>query len=359
MAAPLAFNQLSLVPLGAGDLIDRAVRLYRRHFMTLIRIAAPPVIVSATGSVMMTLGNRSDYLTGGDVLLALLGLLFWVGGMLLNIIVMGGAARNLITHLLWGEPFSARTTYRNVRARFWALLGAALLMSIWVVIAFIISVIIWAIIMQFVINAAVISAVNTPWMAAIIGIAGTLMVTIPILILFFFMSKFIAYIPQVIMIEGRGVFDAIGRSFMLARSNLRRLMTMFLFYWFATWSALMLLLIPLLWYGSAQGVQIRPDKAESWPMWYAIGYNVLTQVSAILLVPVLMLGLSLLYLDERVRQEGYDVELIAARQLGGVPNMYGSPHAPYPSPNMAWTQAQATVQPQTQQQTPRSVFGLR
>ncbi|MCA1606168.1 MAG: hypothetical protein LC775_12015 [Acidobacteria bacterium] len=34
-------NQLSLAPLGAGDLIDRAVRLYRRHFITLIRIAAP------------------------------------------------------------------------------------------------------------------------------------------------------------------------------------------------------------------------------------------------------------------------------------------------------------------------------
>ena len=45
----LAFNelQLALAPLGAGDLIDRAVRLYRQHFLTLIRIAAPPVSISA------------------------------------------------------------------------------------------------------------------------------------------------------------------------------------------------------------------------------------------------------------------------------------------------------------------------
>ena len=35
-------NQLPLAPLGAGDLIDRAVRLYRQHLFTLIRIAAPP-----------------------------------------------------------------------------------------------------------------------------------------------------------------------------------------------------------------------------------------------------------------------------------------------------------------------------
>jgi len=37
-------SELALAPLGAGDLIDRAVRLYRQHFLTLIRIAAPPFL---------------------------------------------------------------------------------------------------------------------------------------------------------------------------------------------------------------------------------------------------------------------------------------------------------------------------
>ena len=97
-------------------------------------------------------------------------------------------------------------------------------------------------------------------------------------------------------------------------------------------------------------------------MWYAIGYNVLTQVSVILLVPVLMLGLSLLYLDERVRQEGYDVELLAARQLGVLPSSYGSPHAPYPSPAVAQSQVYGTAQPPLsppQASQPGSPLGLR
>jgi hypothetical protein len=34
-----------------------------------------------------------------------------------------------------------------------------------------------------------------------------------------------------------------------------------------------------------------------------------------------MLGLSLLYVDERVRHEGYDIELMAAQQLGEVPDI--------------------------------------
>ena len=52
-------TELALAPLGAGDLIDRAVRLYRRHFLTLIRIAAPPVLVSAVGSTLTTIAFRA------------------------------------------------------------------------------------------------------------------------------------------------------------------------------------------------------------------------------------------------------------------------------------------------------------
>jgi hypothetical protein len=44
-----------------------------------------------------------------------------------------------------------------------------------------------------------------------------------------------------------------------------------------------------------------------------------------------MLGLSLLYVDDRVRHEGYDVELMAARMLGEIPPLppqYANPLQP-------------------------------
>ena len=91
MATPQAINQLSLAPLGAGDLIDRAVRLYRRHFTTLIRIAAPPVLTQTLGSLMMTVAQHSTRLGGLAYLLIVVGFFLWVGGVLLNFIVMGGA----------------------------------------------------------------------------------------------------------------------------------------------------------------------------------------------------------------------------------------------------------------------------
>lgn len=324
--------------------------------MTLIRIAAPPVVISAIGSVLMTITNRSPAgrLSGGDVLLALFGFLLWGGGVLLNVIVMGGAARNLITHLLWNEPFSARTTYRNVRARFWGLFGASLIVAIWIFIAMILAVLVWALVVQLFIFGRYSGAYVNTWFALALVIIWIVAVTFLALLFFFLLVKFIAYVPQVMMIEGRGVFDSVGRSFTLARGNLRRLMAMFLFHSFATWSALMILIIPLLWYGYLQGVNISPAKAITWPMWYAVGYSVITQASAILLAPVWMLGLSLMYVDERVRQEGYDVELIASRQLGGMPNAYGAPHAPQAAPITSQAPAYATGHAQS-----RSPLGLR
>jgi hypothetical protein len=350
-----AIEGLSLVPLGAGDLIDRAVRLYRRHFMTLIRIAAPPVIITTIGSLMAAVGSRSTRLEASTVLLLLLGFLIQVGGLLLNVIVIGGAARNLITHLLWNEPFSARTTYRNVRARFGSLFGASLIIAIWVFIAFIVALLAWALVVQLFIFGRYAGAEVHSWLGSALVILWILAMTFLAFLLFFLMVKFIAYVPQVLMIEGRGVFDSIGRSFTLARGNLRRLMAMFLFYWFATWSALMILIIPLLWYGHAQGVNILPNRAESWPMWYAIGYSVLTQVSGIVLVPVLILGLSLMYVDERVRQEGYDIELIAAQHLV-MPNLYGGPQdVPY----RQTMNAPAHATSPSQHYSPGSTLGLR
>ena len=121
--AALQVNQLPLAPLGAGDLIDRAVRLYRRHFFTLIRIAAPPVLVSAVGSTFTTIAFREIGQTSSSSDVAFYLLALFIGGFivlcgsLFSIIVMGGATRNLVAHLLSNEPVTVRTTYRAVKSR--------------------------------------------------------------------------------------------------------------------------------------------------------------------------------------------------------------------------------------------------
>ena len=329
----LAVNQLPLAPLGAGDLIDRAVRLYRRHFTTLIRIAAPPVVISAAGGVVMSVGWRALTATASEsslaiyILLVIAGLFLWLGGMLLNVIVMGGATRNLVAHLLWDEPVSARSTYSNARSRFWGLLAATIIIGIIALITFV--VIFYIVVIVLMIIAFGVFMLGLPsWLSGILYALSVLTVILAALWLFFLVAGRFAYVPQVMLVEGKGVFASIGRSALLASRNVKRLMAMVLFSSFAAYSALMILLVPLGWYGYLNGIEVLQLNSEKWPAWYAISYEVVVQLSTILLTPVWMLGLSLLYVDERVRHEGYDIELMASRRLGEIPVLTGGQAAP-------------------------------
>src|SRR5216117_2203725 len=281
-------SELALAPLGAGDLIDRAVRLYRQHFLTLVRIAAPPVLVSAAGSTITTITFREFTATSSEMRLAFFVLLWLAGvviigcGSLFSIIVMGVATRNLVAHLLWNEPVSMSTTYRAVKSRFWGLLGGSLLMASWLGLAASVAFMVWFMIFYFVALASVVLTKLSNWLAVTMGVLGGTVATIVALTLFFFLAGRVAYVPQAMLVEGRGVFSAVGRSFSLASGNVRRLMAMALFTFFATYSALMLLMIPLGWYGYLNGVDLSPF-GDTWPTWYAIGYQVILQCSHIML----------------------------------------------------------------------------
>lgn len=341
-------NDLPLVPLGAGDLIDRAVRLYRRHLLVLIRIAAPPVFISAFGSVLWTIAWRGFFSTPSDlafavyIFLSLASFVLITGGHIFSLLVMGGASRNLVMHLLSNEPVLARTTYAAVRARFWSLLGASVLMIMWLGVAFGVAFFGWYFVVVFVSLGAILLGRWAPvWISAISGVIGFLAASALALWLFFFMAGRIAYVPQVMLVEGKSVLESMSRSFSLARGNVRRIMAMTLFITFATYSALMILVIPLGFYGYLSGIDPSPWNNSDWPMWYSIGYSVLAPLSSILLAPVWMLGLSLLYVDERVRHEGYDIELMASQRLDAMPNInVTSPFAPaistYPAPMPAF-----------------------
>lgn len=332
--ATASANDLHIVPLGAGDLIDRAVRLYRRHLFTLMRIAAPPVIVSAIGWVMWTIGSRRVANTPDTAGLVFYILLMFtsgcvvIAGHIFSLIVMGGASRNLVAHLLWNEPVLARTTYAAVRSRFWSLLGASILVMFWLWISLMVGSFGGYMVVIVLILMLVFLGQWAPfWLTLIVGIGGGITATAVFLWTFFFIAGKVAYVPQVMLVEGKRVFESVGRSFTLAKGNVRRLMAMTLFIVFVTYSALMILVIPLGWYGYLNGIELW--NAAQWPVWYAIAYSVLEPLSSIMLAPVWMLGMSLMYVDERVRHEGYDIELMASQKLPPMPQInVSSPFAP-------------------------------
>jgi hypothetical protein len=322
----LARNQLALAPLGAGDLIDRALRLYRRHFFVLIRTAAPPIIIVAAGWMLMSISFREIFIVSdrSELFLNILLLMASVGimttGYLLIVVVMGGATRTLVAHLLRNDPVTARATYAAVKARFWGLMLASIIILIFVsfmlyVAVFFTEIVIVACVFA---GAGLVNIVPVWLVAIVLTIIGLCAVAVLMFGFFFIVGK-IAYVPQVMLVEGKGVFEAVGRSFVLAKGNARRLMAMTLFTTFATVSALVLLVVFLLIIGSVNGFDW--NNSAEWPAWYTTSFSIIGPLSSIMLTPVWMLGLSLLYVDERVRHEGYDIELMAAQQLGEIPDI--------------------------------------
>jgi hypothetical protein len=362
--ATLAVKQLQLAPLGAGDLIDRTVRLYRRHFMALIRASAPPVFVSAAGTVLWSISIRSMSFTGSEgrlllyITTAVVGAVVYLLGLLAQLIVMGGASRNLVMHLLWGEPVTARLIYRSVRSRFWGLLGATLSVVLWLLMSVVLSWVVLSILIFLIFLVVLLATVTgVAWLTVVLSILLYLAAIVLWVFVFFYAAGRVAYVPQVLMVEGRGVLDSVARSVELARGNVRRLAGMFLFTGFAGYSAVMLLLIPLGWAAYLLGVNPFEMDATRVPAWYTVSYEVVGQFATILLAPVWMMGLSLLYVDERVRHEGYDIELMAAQRFGEMPQLPSGVHAPV-APAIAPPRAKNKQPPKSEEKFPGSVLGL-
>ncbi len=253
---------------------------------------------------------------------------------MLFVVVMGGATRELVAHLLAGEPVTVRAVYRSVRERFWRLVVATLVVGVWLSVAVSVAGFVWLMFVGFGSAGVAILATSLgvpEWAVAVAVIVVTLAGAVASLVLLLFLGGQVAYVLQAMMVEGRGVGAAVNRSVTLARGHLRRLAGMIVFTTFASYSAWLLLVTPLLYVGYVQGYNLNPFVSGDAPVWYEIGLQVMWQASSVLLAPVWMLGLSLLYIDERVRQEGYDVELLAARVLGDVPELprgIASPLAP-------------------------------
>lgn len=347
-------------PLGAGDLIDRAVRFYRKNFWTFVLIASPPVIAGTIVSVGWTVLGRQIFSAGADRSSAeftFYYLFLWSGSVLIwlietiaTLVVMGGASRNFVRHLLFGEAITFRETYRNVTRRLTGLITASTLMAV-VLGAIGMALVYFGLVVGLLLIALIVAVFTfIPIVAFVLSLAAGLATALLTVWLFFLAASRLAYVPQIMLVEGQGVFSAIGRSAGLASGNVRRLGALFIFTSFAAYSALALLYVPLAWYASANGVEVLPFAGELVPAWYEIASSLIWQVSFILLSPVWMVGLCLLYVDERVRHEGYDIELMAASRLGEIPDVpasYINPLHPALSASSTASQPPSTSAPRS------------
>ena len=291
-----------------------------------MRIAILPALLSYLGMMALTFGIRNFSTTKGDlriatsVLLFLGGLSLYATGKAALIFLLGGTARELVNHFMDGSAVTVRGAYGTVRQHFWRLVGAAVLI---IALAATLGIfLLYAVIMVlgvYVLATGWVLSVFPFWIQVTLHIIVGVLAFIVVTILVLMSVKRIVFLPQAIAVENKSVSAALSRSFSLAGGELRRkdfipIMALVFFYIYISWSVLWLFLVPVYLYAGMNGIDLGPLNPQQ-PLWYIVLTNTISQASEILLLPVLMIGFVLLYIDSRVRREGYDLELLANRYL--------------------------------------------
>src|SRR5258706_6114064 len=101
-------NFTILEPMSTGDVIDRAVRLYRRNFTPLVAIVAVPSVIGYVAGLAFTWGYAklltsatnpgSGAVEGAAVLLLILGLIGQSGWFFVQVFTLTGLARVVGDH---------------------------------------------------------------------------------------------------------------------------------------------------------------------------------------------------------------------------------------------------------------------
>ncbi|HSB10708.1 MAG TPA: hypothetical protein VLM38_14565 [Blastocatellia bacterium] len=320
-----------LEPMSTGDVIDRAVRLYRRNFTPLVSIVALPTLIGWIVSMMFWYGYTSllasasgqrSFPLSAIWMLALGGMGYPVWGFLL-LLTVSGLTRVVGDHVMLGERITFRGCISAVRRRFGAITLMGLLSMALVLAAYIVvSIVLVVLILVVGLLVGVIAAARLPQWIATTAVVITVIVAVAFFILLILVvAARVAFLPQSVMIEGESAGSALGRAMRLGKGNWYRVGAIVLFTYFVSLSLQSALMMPVV-IGLYLSGALTAEFFFS-PLW-SILYTSFRDVSNLLSFPISIVSFTLLYFDSRVRKEAYDVDLLA-REIN--PGFYWQPPA--------------------------------
>jgi hypothetical protein len=318
-------------PMSTGDVIDRAVRLYRRNFAALIGVMAVPSLIGYISSIMFLSGyarvlvavepGSAANVPAYAYLLLILGGAGYPVWLFTFLLAVAGLARAVGDQVMLGEPITFRGCVSAVRHRLGDITLMGMLMLVVMVMLYIaFTVILFALIMVVGAVAALTAASGMPpWVVTVMMVASVVVAAgLGVVAMLFIVVRFV-FMPQVVMIEGQSAGSALGRAMRLGQANWHRFGAVLLFYYFISLSLVAALQLPFMVVLYFLG--IGPAEIILNPAWNAV-YTGFNQIASLLAWPILLVALTLLYFDSRVRKEAYDLELLA-REIS--PGFYWQP----------------------------------
>jgi hypothetical protein len=272
---------IPLRPLGVGEILDGAFSTIRSYPMATLGMSAVVAALSALLqlAILLPLVTGLDSATGElvegldpEVFIGafVAGMVVFVVGALLAATILTGMVTVVLGEAVLGRPIKIGDAWRRVRRRIWALLGLALLQAL------------------------------------IVGL-GFLACVLPGLYLW---AKLSLSTPS-LMLEGRGVTDAMRRSAALVRGSWWRIFGILLLAYLITQIVGGILQLPFELFGSSPW---NTDPTADLSITGIVSGSVGQIVSGTITGSVLALITGVLYVDRRMRAEAFDLALNAAVQ---------------------------------------------
>ena len=305
---------IALRPLSLGDIYDAAFKIIRFNAAAtvgsavLVTAAAMAIPILVTATLVATHDFSTALDSNGDISSSDLAGLFtaygsmFLGGILqaLGLIFVTGMVVHVTAAAAAGRRLSLAAAWAATRGKRWRLVGLSFALSLGVGLAAAVTV-----------GAIFLAGFALDTAAAVLVIAGLVVTTIVLLVFFWVRVYYLAVPP--LMLEPVGVFAAMGRSFALTRGQFWRTFGIALLTVLITQIAASVLGIPFSLVGAFASVAAGTGGTSL--MIIVVANSLSTVVSSAFVTPFLSAVTSLQYLDQRIRKEGYDVELMTQAGL--------------------------------------------
>lgn len=304
---------IPLRPLGLGDMLDGAFRLVRFNpgatvgASVLVAAVAMAIPLGVTAAMTFT-GDSLDFFsrsledpayTPGTS--ELIGMVTAFGSYVVGAVLQGFGmilVAGMISHVAHGAALGRKLTlgqaWSATHGKRWRLVGLATLFAVLAVLS-------WVVAAVPVVVLAVV--VDSPIPAILVGI-----VMVPVLVVAWIFASTRLYLLSVpaLMLEQNGVFAAIRRAWNLSRGQFWRLLGISLLTALIAGFAAQIVAFPISMVGSVVAIV-----APEFYILATLGSGAIAQVvAAAITTPFTGAVTNLQYLDQRIRKESYEVELM-------------------------------------------------
>jgi hypothetical protein len=328
-------------PSTLSEILDQTIQIYRRQFPVFAGLAvAPYAAVLVPVCIFLLLGWWLGSLGSGFAKavafpgLLILGILIAAPVWIAVTALASGALNHAASHRYFGEGITIRGAWKEAWARGWSYTGLYLLeiLLIWVA-----PFVVW--ILVFMLGAAVAALAHSSGLAAAAGLLVGLLAVVVVAGLVAYgvwMLLRLALAFPACVVERISVMDALRRGPLLSRGTKGRIFLLYLLGGILNYLLTLTVTIPLTIALALVPALQGPEHAQAAAMLtFVAGYGMGIAAQA-LTKPVYAIALVLFYFDQRIRNEGFDIEWMMARAGLTVP----APPAPELQP---WIAEQASA----------------